>query len=194
MKHPLAGDEQVVRDDSAVAPPPDCLRAHYSATPNTAQFAQPREAGTKAAAHRIVGVVVKSLVFPEGIDVGRTILCARAAHAEFRDLIICNLKIRQGSRKALSIELRICPRPRDSAHIDDDANFRSGEQFDEFSKRVRGMANGEERIVHAVHCAFEFAHYSQPRCLSTVALCKATWSVLSLFISYCGSSGVAWCT
>src|SRR5476651_431484 len=34
-------------------------------------------------------------VFPEGIDVGRKILCARAAPAEFRDMLICNLKIRQ---------------------------------------------------------------------------------------------------
>src|ERR1019366_8193012 len=81
-----------------------------------------------------------------------------------------------------SIELRICPRPRDSAHIDDDANLRSGKQFDEFSKRVRGMANGEERIGHACHYAFEFAHGSQPRCLNTVVLCKATGSVLSLWI------------
>jgi len=75
------GDEQVVRDDPAVAPPPHCLRAHYGAAPDAAQFAQPGEAGTKTGAHRIVGVVVKALVLPEGVDVGRNILRTRAEAA-----------------------------------------------------------------------------------------------------------------
>src|SRR3569832_3038566 len=29
--------------------------------------------------------------------------------------------------------------------------------------------------------------------LSAEPLCRATWLVLSLLISYCGSSGLAWC-
>jgi len=35
------------------------------------------EARTKTAAHRIVGVAVKALVLPEGVDLGRNILRAR---------------------------------------------------------------------------------------------------------------------
>ena len=30
----------------------------------------------------------------------------------------------------------------------------TGEQFDEFSNRARGMPNGEERVSHAFNCAF----------------------------------------
>jgi hypothetical protein len=78
-----------------VAPPPHCLRAHHGATPDCAQFAQPGEARTKTAAHRIVGVVVKALVLPEGVDLGRNILRARATTAKLRDMLICDLKTRQ---------------------------------------------------------------------------------------------------
>src|ERR1019366_7072665 len=88
MKHPLAGDEQVVRDDPAMAPPPHCLCAHHGAALDAAQFAQPGEAGTKTVAQRIVGVIVKALVIPEGVDIGRYILRTRAAPAKFRDMLI----------------------------------------------------------------------------------------------------------
>jgi hypothetical protein len=45
--------------------------------PDAAQFVQSGEAGTETVAQRIVGVVVKALVLPEGIDVGRNVLRAR---------------------------------------------------------------------------------------------------------------------
>src|SRR5262245_42194080 len=51
------------------------------------------------------------------------------------------------------------------------------------------MSDGEERERHS------FLAIDQ-RCisLSAVPLCRATWSVLSLLISYCGSSLLAWWT
>ncbi len=94
MKYLFAGDEQIVRDDPAVTPPPHCLRAHYGTAPDAPQFVQSGEAGTETVAQRIVGIVVKALVLPEGIDVGRNVLRARAAPAEFRDMLICDLKIK----------------------------------------------------------------------------------------------------
>jgi hypothetical protein len=95
MKHPRVGNEQIVRDDPAMAPPPHCLRTHDSAASDVAQSAQLREAGAKTSAHRIVGVVVKALVLPESVGIGRDIQRAGASAAELRDMLICDPKSRQ---------------------------------------------------------------------------------------------------
>ncbi len=95
MKHLLATDDEIVRDDPTMAPPPHCLRAHHGAAPHAAQITEPGEAGAKTAAHRIVGVVVKTPILPESIDVMRNILCTCAEAAEFGDMLICDLKSRQ---------------------------------------------------------------------------------------------------
>ena len=94
MKHLLATDDEVVRNDPTMAPPPHCLRTHHGAAPHAAQIAEPDEAGAKTAAHRIVGVVVKTLILLEGIDVRRNIFCACAEAAELGDMLICDLKSR----------------------------------------------------------------------------------------------------
>jgi hypothetical protein len=75
MKHLLATDDEIVRDDPTMAPPPHCLRAHQGAAPHAAQIAEPGEARAKTVAHRIVGAVVKTSILPEGDDVRRNILC-----------------------------------------------------------------------------------------------------------------------
>lgn len=49
MKHLLATDDEIVRDDPTMAPPPHCLRAHHGAAPHAAQIAEPGEAGAKTA-------------------------------------------------------------------------------------------------------------------------------------------------
>lgn len=95
MKHLLATNEQIVRDDPTMAPPPHRLRAHHGAALHAAEIAEPGEAGAKSAAQRIVGVVVKTLILPEGIDLRRNILCACAEASEFGDMLICDLKCRQ---------------------------------------------------------------------------------------------------
>ena len=107
MKHPRVGNQQVARDDPAMAPPPHRLRTRHSAASNAAQFAKPGEAGAKTSAHRIVGVVVKALVLPESVDIGRDVQRARASTAELRDLLICDLKRRQGSGKRFAIDVPI---------------------------------------------------------------------------------------
>jgi hypothetical protein len=72
-------------------------------------------------------------------------------------MLISDLKSRQRSGKRFTIVLRISPRARNRAHIDDEADFRGSEQVDEFAERARGMANGEERKRHACHRDFDFA-------------------------------------
>src|SRR5258708_34281837 len=62
MKHLLATDDEIVRDDPTMAPPPHCLRAHHGAAPHAAQTAKPREARAKTAAHRVAAGVAKTRV------------------------------------------------------------------------------------------------------------------------------------
>ena len=63
-------------------------------------------------------------------------------------------------------------------------NLRFPQQVDKDLDAAAGMADGEERQVHAPN--------RQAR-VSALPLCAAIWSVLSLLISYCGSSSEAWC-
>src|SRR6187401_916778 len=90
VKYPLAGDEEIVRDDPAVAAPPHCLRAHHGAAPEMAKFAQPCQARLKNVAHRIVGVIVKTLIFPETVDVGWDFSRPRAPTAQLCDMRVCD--------------------------------------------------------------------------------------------------------
>ncbi len=65
MKHRLARNQKIVRNDASMASPPECVRAHDGATSPGAKLAQVGEPGVKAFAHGVVGVVVKALNLPE---------------------------------------------------------------------------------------------------------------------------------
>lgn len=95
MKDAFAGDEQVVGNDPTVTPPPHGLSTHHSAALDAAQFPQPGEAELEAGAHRVICIIVKALIFPEGIDAGRNILRSPPEAAELGDMFIANFKIRQ---------------------------------------------------------------------------------------------------
>src|SRR5229473_1118851 len=83
--------DSVIRPASASAVPNACL----SATDRTRVRRGGSALASRPAAHRIVGVVVKTLILPESIDVRRNILCTCAEAAEFGDMLICDLKSRQ---------------------------------------------------------------------------------------------------
>src|SRR5215468_12062677 len=77
VEYGLAGGDQVICDDSPVAPPPYGFCTHNGAAPRASEFPQCRQPAAKAFAHRVVRVIVEALVLPEGVDVRRHI--ARAA-------------------------------------------------------------------------------------------------------------------
>src|SRR5690349_9847293 len=88
VEHALAGREQVVRDDAAVAAPPDGLRAHDGAALCMPDLEQAGEAMAEALAQRVVGVIMKARVLPEAVQLGRHIALAAAQAAELRDVLV----------------------------------------------------------------------------------------------------------
>src|SRR5665213_2898493 len=123
VKHLFATCQQVIGNDPAMTPPPYRLRTHNGAVTHAAELTQPGQARLKAGAHRVVGVVVKALIFPEAVDAGCNIPGARPEATKFSDMLIGDLRTGQGSGKRFAIILRICPRARDRAHIDHEADF-----------------------------------------------------------------------
>ncbi len=65
MKYGLSCGDQVVRDNSPMAAPPDRLGTHDGASPRPPAFAQGSQAGLEGFGHGVVGIVVKALVLPE---------------------------------------------------------------------------------------------------------------------------------
>ena len=109
VKHDLTGGNEVVCDDATVALPPDRFGAHYCTGTLMPETAQPIEASTELFRHRIVGVIMKTLVLPKRIHCGRDIALVSTAAAESCEVLIPDLKIRQRCRKYLAIELGISP-------------------------------------------------------------------------------------
>ena len=66
--------QQVVRDYSAMASPPDRFRAHDGAVSGFGDCQQLIQPGFEFVGKRVIGVVVETAVVPEGIGFGRNAL------------------------------------------------------------------------------------------------------------------------
>src|SRR5262245_3878062 len=189
VKHGLACREQIVGNDAAVTSPPHGLGAHDRAAPFMAQNAQPGEPGTEFPGQGVVGVIVKALILPECVHARGNVVLASAQSAQRSETLVADLILRQRLRQNIAIVLRIGARARDGSHIHHEPDLLRLEQVHELAHRTGRMSDGEERERH-VSLAIDQRRMS----LSAVPLCRATWSVLSLLISYCGSSLLAWWT
>jgi len=78
-----------------------------------------------------------------------------------KSLCVSALSSAPAARRLTDVGRRFVAPGSDLPLIDDEADFRCGQQVDKFADRARGMANGEERERHA------------PLCFNTAALCKA---------------------
>jgi hypothetical protein len=107
VKHHFVRGYQVVRDDATMALPPNRFGAHYCGGALVPEIAQPSEASTELLSHRIVGVIMKTLVLPKPIHCGRDVALLSAKAAESREVLISDLETRQRCRKYLAIELGI---------------------------------------------------------------------------------------
>src|SRR5665213_3009273 len=83
--------QQVIGNDPAMTPPPNCLRTHHDAVTHAAELTQPGQARLKAGAHRVVGVVVKALIFPEAVDAWCYVSGARSETTKFSNMLIGDL-------------------------------------------------------------------------------------------------------
>src|SRR5262249_42674878 len=179
VEHGLAGGDQIVRNDAPVTSPPHRLRAHDRAAPFMPERAQPREPTMERWGQRVVGIVVKALVLPECIHVGWNVLRPRAQAAERGHVLVSDLELGQRLRKHIAIVLWIGARARNAADIDHASDLRFLQQLHELPHWPGCMSDGEKRVRH-LSLAVDYRRMS----LSAAPLCRATWSVLSLLISY----------
>src|SRR5262245_19153972 len=145
MQHGIARGDQIVGDNSPMTPPQQGFGAHDGAAAFVAEPAQLRKARTKRLRHRVIGKIMKAVMMPEAVGLGRDTRCLGSQTAEGAKVPIGDLELRQRRWQSLLIVLRIGPGARDGAHIGDQLNFRLLQEFDKFSDGARGMADREIR-------------------------------------------------
>ena len=109
VKHSLVRCEKIVRNDPAVAAPPYHFSAHHGTAPGAPQLPQLGEAQMETAAHRVVGIVVETLIFPIPVYAWWNVLRVRTSTSQLRNIFVSDVKARQCLRKCIAIVLRICP-------------------------------------------------------------------------------------
>src|SRR6266566_4469789 len=200
VKCGLPCGHQIVGDDTPVAPPPQRFRTHDGAASVAPQLAQVRETGTKRIAHGVVGIVVKTIVLPECVDIRWHVAFAAAQAAKRHNVLISDSKRHERPRQCVPTKLRIGARARHGANVGDERDLDAAQQIDELTDGTRPVADGVEWIRHpqidftssggrgSCKCPIRG---QRRRSRKAPPLCRAMWSVLSLLISYWGSSGLA---
>lgn len=131
MKNRLARCDQVVSDDAPVTSPPHGFRAHHCAAQCVSQISQLGESGTEGAGHRVIGVVVKALVVPEGVYRRWGVPQLASKSSKRRDVDVTNLPGSQCLGQSVTVVLRVRPRSRNGSDVDDESNFCLPQQIDE---------------------------------------------------------------
>src|SRR3954453_16257300 len=107
MEYGLARRDQIVCNDTAVAPPPDRLGAHKGAPALLTERAKARETGMKRLSQAVVGIVVKALILPKCIYALRNFVLLPAQASQRGDALIADLVLRERLRKNVAIELGV---------------------------------------------------------------------------------------
>jgi predicted Zn-ribbon and HTH transcriptional regulator len=113
------------------------------------EIAQPIETSTEFFSHGIIGIIVKTLVLPKTIYCGRNLALGSKA-AEGRQVLIPNLKTRQGCRKDISIELGISSGARNGTNVNEELNVNRSQRPHKLLDAMRGMANRIKRDRHTL--------------------------------------------
>jgi hypothetical protein len=143
----VAVGEQVVGDDPSVAAPPHRLGAHHGGGPLGAPAVQVVEGVAELLGQRVVGVVVEAAVLPPAVDlVGHAL--ARSSSGEA--LRPHQVDADRGERRAerVLVELRVPPRARQPADVDDQLDAGPREQVQELVDRPVGVADREDPRGH----------------------------------------------
>lgn len=136
--------QKIVGDDSAVASPPDSLRAHQCQALVSAKIDQSPEGGGEFVTHRVIGIVVEALNAPKCIEarIDFGLLCP--ASAKRRPVLIADLNLFQFAGESLDIECGIGPRPRKCPNVDQHGDLSIAEHLDQFVERAIGVSNGQQ--------------------------------------------------
>ena len=112
VHHALACGEEVVRDDTPVAAPPDGLGAHDRASVPATSVSEPRQTRGERLRQRIVGIVPKAPHTPVGVRRRFHIPRSSSKAAKFGDVFVADLPRPQRFGEAVGVKLRIGARPR----------------------------------------------------------------------------------
>ena len=151
MKHRLSSRDQIISDNSPMASPPHGFRAHHSAALRVPELPQLGETGTEGVGHGVVGIVVKGLVLPEGVDRRRDVPRLGSQPSERSDVGIADFECGQCLGKHVAVVLGVRARSRNGPDINDELNLRWSQQIDEILDRSGRMSNGKERMRHGFH-------------------------------------------
>jgi hypothetical protein len=149
VKHGLAARDQVVGDKPPMASPPDSLRTHDRAAPPMALFDEAAEPRMELVGQRVVGVIVKTPVGPEAVELVGQRLPLSAQASEGGDMFVGDLVCSQGGGQGAPVELRVGARHWHFPNVDQALDARLLKQSDEFIEAAVGMADREERQGHA---------------------------------------------
>ena len=146
----LTRGEEIVRDDAAMASPPDCLGAHDRGGRRMTKPAQFFEARAEFLAHGVVGIVVKARVLPEGVDVRHHPRLLSTKSSKSREMLIGDSMRSEIGEQRVAVELRVGPRARNRPDVDDELNSCGLKERDETFGWAGRMSDGEEWVSHGL--------------------------------------------
>ena len=149
VEHSCPVGDQMVDDDTAVAPPPYGFRTHDRAAPVAPLTKQILKTRMELRRQCVVSVVVEAFICPECIDVRRHGTGFSAEAAERSHVLIANVEGCQSFRQRVHVELRIGPGPRNCSDVHDPIDSRFTQQLDKLLEASVGMADREEGKGHA---------------------------------------------
>src|SRR5690554_1563147 len=149
MKNHLAPRQQVVGDNSAVAAPPDSFGAHHGAAVFPAQPNKLIKASLKCFCKRVIGIIMETLILPEAVNRGISLLAFVSQAAELFNELVADIKRSKAQGQVVLIVLRVGAR---SGHMSYVCHMRDTgrlQQFHELWNCAGGMANRKERKCHS---------------------------------------------
>jgi len=107
VKHYIACGDEVIRDNPPVAAPPHCFGAHNDTMLRATEFAKLSKTVAEALAHRVVGIVMKTIVCPKCIHVSGDVALPAAQAAERLQMLMLHIEFREALWQDLAVKLRV---------------------------------------------------------------------------------------
>src|SRR5437870_2915349 len=144
MKHGFAFVQQIVRDDTSMAAPPYRFRTHDCAALAVSQRAQRVETGPERSGHRVICIIMETVVVPKGVYGRRNAMFPSAQTAERREVIVGDVKLSKRSRQRVAIVLRVGARSRYGSDVGDERDLRLLQQVHEFREGPCRVSDRED--------------------------------------------------
>lgn len=131
--------DQCVSYQGAMAAPRHRLGTHHRETLPLRSFGKTLDGRAERGCLHVVRVTPERSIPPAGVWRMRTWV---AKPAQGSNVFVADVRCLQRLRQCLAIELRIAPRARHGAHVDDELDVVRQEQGNEVPDGSRGVANG----------------------------------------------------